>query len=173
MLDGLTFDLDHLLEVVALDHQLRDGLLVVGLVNPADFDQHVQSLVLKKGKCILVLHLLDLLLNLSNLSFFLLDFLLVLELALVVVLDDLQFLQPLGQNFVLIKIGIHLLPNALIVLLQLFKLLHHLPVNILLDAWKETLFATTQLASGALLASLSVEGVQQPRVITSLSSDED
>lgn len=46
MLDGLTFDLDHLLEVVALDNQLRNGLFVVGLVNTADFDQDIESLVL-------------------------------------------------------------------------------------------------------------------------------
>ncbi len=41
VLDGLTFDLDHLLEVVALDHQLRDGLFIVGLIDPADLDQHI------------------------------------------------------------------------------------------------------------------------------------
>jgi hypothetical protein len=46
VLDGLTLDLDHLLEVVALDHQLRNGLFVVGLIDPADLDQHIQSLVL-------------------------------------------------------------------------------------------------------------------------------
>lgn len=173
VLDGLAFDLDHLLEVVALDHQLRNGLFVVGLVDPADLDQHVQPLVLQKGERVLVFHLLDLLLDLCNLAFLLFDLLLVLELALVVVLDDLQLLQPLGQNLVLIEIGVHFLSDTLIVLLQLLELLHHLPVHILLDAGKETLLAATQLAGGALLASLSVEGVQQPRVIASLSSDED
>lgn len=90
LLDRLTFYLDHLLKVVALKNKIRNGLFVVGLVDSADLDQHVQSFMLQKRKGVLELDFFDLLLNLTDLLLFLLDFLLVLELALIVVLNDLQ-----------------------------------------------------------------------------------
>lgn len=102
MLDSFAFDFYHLLEVIALDNELRNGLFVVSLVDSTDLYQHIQSLVLKKRKGILIFHFLDLLFDLSNPSFLLLDLFLVLELTLVVVLDDLQFLQSLGQDLVFI-----------------------------------------------------------------------
>jgi hypothetical protein len=117
LLNGLTFSLDHLLEVIALKHKLRDSLFVMGLVAPADLDKHIKSFMLKERVSILILHLFDLFLNLSDLSFFLLNFLFILELALVVVLDDLQFLQSLRQNFIFVQVGIQLSSNHHIVLL--------------------------------------------------------
>lgn len=132
LLDRLAFNLDHLLKVVALKDKIRNGLFIMCLVDSADLDQHIQSFVLKEREGILELYFLDLLLNLADLLLFLLDFLLILELALIVVLNDLQLLQSLCQDLVLVQIRIHLFSDRLIVLLQFFKFLHHLFVDILL-----------------------------------------
>ena len=147
LLDGLAFDLDHLFEVVALEDEVRNGLLVVCLVDSADLDQHVQSFVLEKREGVLELYFLDLLLNFTDLLLFLFDLLLVLELALVVVLDDLQLFQSLRQDLVFVKIRVHLFSDRLIVLLEFFKLFHHLFVDILLDSWKQSLLCSVQVTN--------------------------
>jgi hypothetical protein len=41
MLDGFTFSFDHFFEVVALKHQIRDGLFVLSLIPSANLDQNV------------------------------------------------------------------------------------------------------------------------------------
>lgn len=133
LLDRLALNLDHLLEVVALKDEIRNGLFIMCLVDSADLDQHIQSFVLKKREGILELDFLDLLLNLTDLLLFLFDLLLILELALIVVLNDLQLLQSLCQDLVLVQIRVHLFSNRFIVLFQFFKFLHHLFVDILLD----------------------------------------
>lgn len=147
LLDRLALNLDHLFEIVALKDKIRNGLFIVCLVDSADFDQNIQSFVLKKRKGILELDFLDLLLNLTDLMLFLLDLLLILELALIVVLNDLQLLQSLCQYLVLVQIRIHLFSDRLVVLLQFFKFLHHLFVDILLDPWKQSLFGSIQVTN--------------------------
>lgn len=86
LLNSLAFRFYHLLEVVALENQVWDGFFVVGFVSAADFDQNIQSFVLKERKSVLVLHLLNFLLDFCDLLLLFFDFLLVFQLTLVVVL---------------------------------------------------------------------------------------
>lgn len=76
----------------------------MGFVDSANFDEHVEPFVLKQRKCILILHFFYFFLNLCDFGTFLLHFLLIFELALIVVLNNLQFFQSLGQNLVFIEI---------------------------------------------------------------------
>ena len=45
--DSFTLYLYHLFEVVALKYKVRNGLFIVGFVDPANFDEHVESFMLK------------------------------------------------------------------------------------------------------------------------------
>lgn len=47
LLDRLTFDFDHFLEVVAFEDKVGNRFLVVSLVSSTDLNKHVQSLMLQ------------------------------------------------------------------------------------------------------------------------------
>lgn len=143
LLDGLTFTFYHLFEVVAFKDELRDGLLVKSLVLLADFDQNIESFMLKQGVCVLVFDSLDLLFNLIDFLLLVSDLLLILELTLVVVLDDLQFFESFRKNLVLIEKRIKLPPDGDIIFLKLIKLTHHLLVDILLNPRQKTLLSSS------------------------------
>ena len=90
----------------------------------------------------MILHFFYFFLNLCDFGTFFPHFLLIFELALIVVLNNLQFFQSFCQNLILVEVGIHLLPDALIILLQLLQFLHHLLVHVLLDSWQQALLAS-------------------------------
>jgi hypothetical protein len=46
--DGLTFSLDHFFEVIALEDKLRNSFFVISFVSPANFDEDIQSFMLKE-----------------------------------------------------------------------------------------------------------------------------
>jgi hypothetical protein len=102
--DSFALDFYHLFEVVAFEHKVGNGFFIMGFVYSANFDEHVESFVLKQRKCVLVLHFFYLFLNLCDFGTFLLHFLLIFELALIVVLNNLQFFQSFRQNFVFVEI---------------------------------------------------------------------
>jgi len=41
LLDSFTFDFDHFFEIVALNHQIRNGFLIMSFIPPADFYQNI------------------------------------------------------------------------------------------------------------------------------------
>lgn len=147
LLDRLTFYLDHLLEVVALKDKIRNGLFIVSFVDSANLDQHIQSLMFQKREGVLELDFFDFLLNLTDFQLFLLNLFLILELALIVVLNDLQLFQSLSQDLVFVKIRIHLFSDRFVILLKFFKFFHHLFIHILLDSRKQSLLCSIQVTN--------------------------
>ena len=95
LLDGFALYFDHLFKVITLENEIRYRLFVMSFIPSANFYQNVQPFMLKQRIGILILYLLDLLFNLSNLFLSLLDFLLILQLTLVVVLNYLELFQSL------------------------------------------------------------------------------
>lgn len=95
--------------------------------------------MLKERISILVLHFVYFSLNLFNFCFRLIDFLLILNLISVVLLNNLELLKPLGQDLVSIQVVIDFLSHGRIVFIELIELAHDLFIHILLNSWQEAL----------------------------------
>ena len=102
--------------------------------------------MLKEGVGILVLNFFNFLFNFIDLFLLLLDFLLVFQLALIVVLDDLQLFQSFCQNFIFVEVRVQISSDRHIIFLKFFEFLDHLFVDILFDSWQQSLFCSSQIA---------------------------
>ena len=112
----LAFAFDHFFKVVALKDKIGDSFLIMCLVSATDFDQNIQSFVLKKGVSVLVLNFLNFIFNFCYFFLLFLYFFLVFQLTLIVILNNFKLFEPFSQYFVFVEVRVKLSSNRHIIL---------------------------------------------------------